>query len=92
MTPKENTNWGTGIQRRAVKQRNDINRSKAVVAVDKNNNVVYEFASTKEAGRNGFNHSHVAECCKNCYCKLGNIYKGLRWYFKEDWEKINQKR
>lgn len=95
MTPKENTNWGTGHERAMAKQRGvprphviEQNKrlfSKAVVAVD-NNNVVYEFHSTREAERHGFNHSAVAACCRKCYMREGNnIYKNLRWYYKEDY-------
>lgn len=106
MTQKENINWGTGIERRAAKQRgvlrpdvserfkgisrpymikqNKLLKSKPVVAVDKNNNVVYEFASTCEAGRNGFTQGCVAACCRG----EKQTHKGLRWYYKSDWEQM----
>lgn len=64
-------------------------RSKPVVAVDSEGNVVHEFASTKEASRNGFSQGNVAACCRKCYIKQGNnFYKDCYWYFKEDWLKI----
>lgn len=99
MTPKENTNWGTGIERSAAKKRgiprteevkaklrNHPNESKAVVAVDNNGNVIYEFASTREADRHGFKSSNVSACCRNCYNRQrNNYYKGYYWYFKSEW-------
>lgn len=58
--------------------------SKQVVAV-KDNVIVMEFASICEAGRNGFSHSAVCACCRNCYMREGNnFYKGYRWYFKSE--------
>lgn len=75
MTPKENTNYGTGIERSHSK------RCKAVKALDKEGNVAYEFNSAMEAGLNGFSSGAVSECCRNCYGKLGNIYKGLIWRY-----------
>lgn len=59
-------------------------KSKPVVAVDKNNNVVFEFPSCAEAGRNGFGQGNVSACCRNCYYG-SNYYKGYYWYFKEDY-------
>lgn len=40
------------------------------------------FASTQEAGRNGYNYSHVSACCRGCYHYEGNNkFKGLFWRF-----------
>lgn len=79
----ENIRYGTAIERRVEK------RYKPVVAVDMDDNVVYEFASMREAEQYGFHHSAVGECCRNCFHKQGNnIYKNLRWYYLEDWLKI----
>ena len=64
-----------------AKLKNNPLKSKAVVAVDNEGNVVYEFASTAEAGRKGFHQGHVAECCRD---ELKH-HKGLRWFFKSDW-------
>lgn len=97
MTPKENSNWGSRTERSAAKRRGisrpDVieKQSKPVVAV-KDGVVVMEFPSTQEAGRNGFNSGAVCRCCRNCYMRECNYYKGYYWYYKEDWEKINQKR
>lgn len=100
---KYNTNYGTANRRRSDKKlgvpkteetkaklKNHPLLSKPVVAVDKDNNIVMEFASTREAGRQGFNQGNVGACCRNCYGHLGNFYKGYYWYFKEDWEQIQK--
>lgn len=40
------------------------------------------FASTKEAGRNGYSSGNVSACCRGCYCsEENNKYKGLYWRF-----------
>lgn len=80
MTPKENSNWGTHNKRNAAKQINNPLKSKQVVAV-KDGVVVFEFASTREAGRNGFTQQNVSDCCR---LKLKQ-HKGYQWYFKSEW-------
>lgn len=87
MTPKENINYGTCIERRTAKrigvprpdmiEQNKSLKSKKVIAVDKEGNVVYIFASTREAGRNGFCSSSVGKCCNG---KL-KTHKGLIWRY-----------
>lgn len=85
MTAKQNNNWGTRNERSAQAQRNDPKRSKPVIAKNAEGNVVYEFPSTREAGRNGFNPSAVAAACRGCFHRDGNHkYKGLLWYYKGD--------
>lgn len=80
MTPKQNTNWGSGIERSA-KARINGKRSKQVGAF-KDGKLVLSFPSTQEAGRNGFYSSAVAACCRNCYSREGNnIYKGFEWRY-----------
>lgn len=70
MTPKENINYGSGIQRRAEKQ------SKQVGAY-KNSVLVMTFPSTNEAGRNGFDDSAVSACCRG----ERQSHKGYQWRF-----------
>lgn len=82
---KENCNYGTRNLRAAkgVSKANTNNpkRSKMVGAF-KNGNLVMTFPSTAEAGRNGFNQSSVAACCRNCYNREGNnVYKGYTWKY-----------
>lgn len=70
MTRKENINYGTGIQRSAE------NRSKEVGAF-KDGILILTYPSTNEAGRNGFNQSHISACCKG---KL-KTHKGFEWRY-----------
>lgn len=59
--------------------------SKAVVAVDDNGNVVYEFPSTMEAKRKlGLDNSVIAKCCRGERKTCG----GYRWYYKENYLRI----
>lgn len=75
MSPKQNTNWGTGIERSHKTQ------SKQVGAF-KDGNLVMIFASTNDAGRQGFNQGAVAACCRNCFNREGNnMYRGFEWKF-----------
>lgn len=44
--------------------------------------ICFRFASTQEAGRNGYGYSAVAACCRGCYSThRGNFYKGLFWRY-----------
>lgn len=81
VTPKENTNWGTCVQRRAENNRNG-KLSKPVVALDKQGRIVHVFPSTMEAGRNGYTQTSVAACCRG---KKGyNTHHGLIWKYQDD--------
>lgn len=69
-TAKENANFGTRNKR----------LSKAVLAIDpKTGQVVKEFASAKEAGRNGFLSRNISSCCRG----EKKRHRGLIWRFKE---------
>lgn len=70
MSPKDNTNWGSGIERCHKSQ------SKQVGAF-KNGELVMTFKSTQEAGRNGFKPSAVSKCCRG---KL-KTHKGYSWIY-----------
>ena len=80
MTPKENTNWGTGISRRAKSHSkamtNNTKHSKQVGAF-KNGELVFTFPSTREGGRNGFRPSHIAACCRG----ERKTHKGYTWKY-----------
>ena len=66
-------------------------KSKAVVAIDNEGNVVYEFVSTADAGRNGFKQPNVSACCNKYFNREGNnYYKGYRWFWKSEWEEMQQ--
>ena len=75
MTPKENTNWGSGIER-CRKARINGKCSKAVGAF-KDGKLVFTFPSTSEAGRQGFEQTSVAACCRG---KL-KTHKGFTWRY-----------
>ena len=80
MTPKENTNYGTGIQRGHNKQING-KCSKPVLQFDLNDNLVKEYPSIKQAERDtGFANQHISACCKG---KLKQAY-GYIWKYKEN--------
>lgn len=75
MTSKENNNWATRNARSAAA------RSKQVEAIDKiTGRVIFTFPSTREAGRQGFNQSNVAKCCRGEYKSHG----GFIWRYKEN--------
>ena len=75
MTPKENINYGTCIERRSA------TRSKTVGAF-KNGELVMTFTSTAEAQRQGFSSGAVSKCCRNCFNRPGNnVYKGYEWRY-----------
>ena len=78
---KQNLNYGTRNSRASKSKTNNPKRSKQVVAY-KNCELVMTFLSTAEAGRQGFNQSAVAACCRNCYSREGNnVYKGFEWRY-----------
>ena len=68
-------NWGTCIER-VSKANTNGKRSKSVGAF-KDGKLVLSFPSTKEAGRNGFESSSVAKCCRG---KL-KTHKGYTWKY-----------
>ena len=79
MTPKENINWGTGIERRAKKRING-KCSKTVLQFDLNNNLVKEFSSAMQVEREtGFANQHICDCCKGKY----KTAYGFKWKYKE---------
>ena len=69
---KYNQNYGTRTERVAEKL------SKPVLQYDLEGNFIKEWKSTRECGRNGFNHGHIADCCQG---KL-KTYKGFIWRYK----------
>ena len=82
-TPKYNTNYGNRTKRQAASMTNHPALSKPVEAskYEDFSEIYLRFASTQEAGRNGYNQVDVAACCRGCYCSRGNFYKGLFWRF-----------
>ena len=79
LTPKENVNWGTCIERRAKthsKENKNGKLSKQVGAY-KSGKLVLVFPSTRESQRQGFNQGAVAACCRG---EL-KTYKGFEWKY-----------
>ena len=77
---KYNTNYGTGVKRAHEKQINSPKRSKKVDQIDPiTSEIVHQWESTKECGRNGFDQSHVAACARGEYGY--KTYKGFIWKY-----------
>lgn len=78
MTPKENSNWGTGIER----HRNQLingKKSKPVLQYDKDGNFIKEWVSLSEIKRQlGFNVGHISYCCNG---KYNQAYE-YKWKYK----------
>ena len=79
MTPKENTNWGTGIERMVKKQINRKDQSKPVLQFDLQDNFIKEYPSTKQVERElGFAQAHICACCNG---KQKTAYN-FKWKYK----------
>ena len=75
-TPKENSNHGTRNERIAKAQ------SKRVLQLSLSGDLIREWESTRECGRNGFDHGHVAACCRGEKPQ----YKGFLWMYADDYK------
>ena len=79
MTPKENCNWGTGIERRAKKQING-KKSKTVLQYTLEDILIKEYPSAHQVERElGFGQGNICNCCNG---KLKQVY-GYKWKYKE---------
>ena len=79
-----NTHYGTMQERSAASRINHPAKSKPVEASKYSDfrEIELHFASTMEAGRNGYSQSHVSACCRGCYHYKGNNkFKNLYWRF-----------
>ena len=76
-THKDNINHGTRNER-VSKANTNGKCSKKVLQLSLSGDLIREWPSTAECGRNGFNKSHVCQCCKG---KL-KTHKGFRWEYK----------
>lgn len=68
VTPKENNDYGTRTER----------TSKRVLQLSLSGDLIREWPSTQECGRNGFNQSMVAACCRG----ERKTHKGFRWEYE----------
>ena len=79
MTPKENTNWGTAIERSAKKRING-KKSKSVLQYDLQDNFIKEFPSINQVYRElGFAHTSISACCNG----KQKTAHGYIWKYKE---------
>ena len=76
MAPKENVNWGSGIERCRKANTNNPKRSKSVGAY-KDGNLVLSFPSVMEAHRNGFDGSSITKCCNG----ERKTHRGYKWRY-----------
>ena len=74
---KDNCNHGTRNERIAKTMTNG-KRSKPVLQLSLSGELIREWPSISECGRNGFNHRNIVSCCNG---KLKQ-YKGFRWMYK----------
>ena len=77
VTSKENNDYGTRNVRVAKANTNGI-RSKPVLQLSLTGDLIREWPSVGECGRNGFNKGAVAACCRGEKPQ----YKGFRWEYK----------
>ena len=75
---KYNSNYGTRTKRQAAARSKAVETSK----YEDFREICLRFSSTSEAGRNGYNQSAVAACCRGCFNYEGNNkYKNLYWRY-----------
>ena len=81
VTREENNNYGTRNERISKTMTNG-KLSKKVLQLSLSGDLIREWESTRECGRNGFRHSNVAACCR------GEIshYKGFLWMYYDDYK------
>lgn len=78
---KENINWGTRNERMAKAL------SKPVQGINPDTGeVVVEFPSASECGRNGYYSSAISNCCRGKYGY--KTHKGLIWHYKDEYKPI----
>ena len=77
VTPKENNDYGTRKER-VSKAMTNGKLSKRVLQLSLDGELIREWPSTHECGRNGFNQGEVAKCCR------GEVphHKGFRFEYE----------
>lgn len=62
--------------------KNNAKSKQVMQIVPSTNEIIRIWESTRECGRNGFNHRCISACCRNKYStKNLNIYKGYKWQY-----------
>ena len=77
VTAKENNNYGTRKER-VSKAMTNGKRSKRVLQLSLDGELIREWPSTHECGRNGFNQGEVAKCCRG----EAPHHKGFRFEYE----------
>ena len=77
VTPKENSNYETRNERIAKALTNG-KQSKPVLQLSLSGELIREWESTRECGRNGFNQGNVSRCCNG----KQKTHKGFRFMYK----------
>ena len=80
VTYEENNNYATRTER-AAKALTNGKKSKRVLQLSLSGDLIKEWPSVSECGRNGFNQGNVSRCCNG---KLPH-YKGFLWMFADDY-------
>lgn len=75
-TYEENNNYATRNERVAKAQ------SKRVLQLSLSGDLIKEWESTRECGRNGFDQGTVARCCRG----EQKTHKGFRWMYADDYK------
>lgn len=76
---KDNLNYGSRNKRISESRINNPKISKPVIQLSLDGQVVNEWESMSEAGRNGYNPSAIHKCCNN----KSNHHRGFNWKYKE---------
>ena len=77
VTPKENNDYGTRNERSAKSNTNG-KLSKPVLQLSLSGELIREWPSIAECGRNGFNRGNVCACCNG----KQKTHKGFRFMYK----------
>ena len=80
-TAKENNDYGTHNERVAKAMTNG-KLSKPVLQLSLSGELIKEWPSTRQCGRNGFTQQSVAACCNG----EQKTHKGFRWMYAEDYK------
>ena len=86
VTAKENSNYATRNERMA-KTKTNGKRSKRVLQLSLTGDLVREWPSASECGRNGFHFGNVAACCRG----ERKSADGFRWMYAEDYKESQLK-
>lgn len=96
---KYNSNYGTRLKRislarigRTLTEGEKLahrKASKPIVAISLLDSTIKVYCSSYDAQKDGFLRSNIRRCCQKRFNKPNNnIYKGFRWYFKDQWDAL----